>query len=158
MRDLLRELGVHPPTDVRTMAEIRSASVGERRFVLVLVGVFGGLALLLAGVGVYGVITLVAAERAPEVGIRLALGATPTAVLRLVMGQAVMLTLAGVAIGTAIGLAVTPALASQLFGVGGADPLTYAGVAAVLVVIAAGAALGPSRRAMRIDPAVTLRQ
>jgi ABC-type antimicrobial peptide transport system permease subunit len=79
-------------------------------------------------------------------------------VLRLVMGQAVMLALAGVAIGTAVGLLVAPALGTQLFGVGGADPLTYAGVAIVLVVIAAGAALVPSRRAMRIDPAITLRQ
>jgi predicted permease len=158
VRAALRDLGADPPTDLRTMAEIRRASVGERRFVLLLVGVFGVLALALAGIGIYGVITLVAAERTAEVGIRLALGASPGAVLRLIVSDAVGLAILGVALGAGAALALAPAMASQLFGVAEADPPTYAGVAALLVAVAAVAALIPARRAMHIDPAGTLRR
>jgi predicted permease len=158
VREVLRALGADPPTELQTMEQIRQASVAERRFVLVLVGVFGALALVLAGIGVYGVITLLSAERAGEVGIRLALGATPTNVLGLVVRHAVTLAAAGVAAGGALALAATSALTSQLYGVHRADPVTYAGVALMLILIAAAAALVPARRSMRIDPAVTLRQ
>ena len=157
VREVIRAAGADPPTEVRTMAEIRSASLGQRRFVLLLVGLFGVLALTLAVVGVYGVITLVATERTTEVGIRLALGSTPTQVLQLVVGHALKLALIGIAVGAGLALAVSPALASQLFGVGGADPMTYIGVALALVLISTLAALMPARRAMRIDPAATLR-
>jgi putative ABC transport system permease protein len=157
VRQVFRDVGADPPREVRTMDDLRSASVGERRFVLILVGVFGVLALALAGIGVFGVMTLIAAERTAEVGIRLALGATPVQVLRLVLSQAIGRALIGVAIGTAIAILVAPALGAQLFGVGRADPATYIVVATVLVVIAFIAALVPARRAMKIEPATTLR-
>jgi predicted permease len=157
VREAIRSTGANPPFDVRTMSEIRSESVAERRFVVLLVGAFGVLALVLASAGVYGVVTLVAAERLTEMGIRLALGARPTQVLQLVLGQALRLAAIGVVIGGAVALVFAPALQSQLFGVGSADPVTYAGVAATLLVIAAIAAYAPARRAMRVDPARTLR-
>jgi putative ABC transport system permease protein len=157
VRQAIRDAGADPPTDVRTMAQIRSNSVGERRFVLALVGLFGALTLVLAALGVYGVITLVAAERTTEVGIRLALGASPTQVLSLVVGQAVRLAAIGIALGAGAALAMTPLLTWQLFGIGPADPITYISVAGLLAAMAVCAALVPARRAMRIDPAATLR-
>jgi predicted permease len=157
VRQAIRDVGADPPTDVRTMEQIRSNSVGERRFVLLLVGLFGAVTLLLAGLGVYGVITLIAAERTSEVGIRLALGASPVQVLSLVIGQALRLAVIGIALGTGAALALTPLLAWQLFGIAPTDPVTYISVALTLTVTAACAALVPARRAMRIDPAATLR-
>jgi predicted permease len=157
VRQAIKQAGADPPIDVRTMDQIRRESVGERRFVLVLVGVFGIVTLVLAGLGVYGVITLVAAERTTEVGIRLALGASPTQVLSLVIGQAARLAVAGIAIGAVIAFSLTPLLAWQLFHVTPTDPLTYLSVAVTLGLTAIFAALVPARRAMRIDPATTLR-
>jgi predicted permease len=157
VRQVIREAGADPPTDVRTMEQIRSSSVGERRFVLLLVGLFGGVTLVLAGLGVYGVITLIAAERTTEVGIRLALGASPMQVLSLVIGQAIRFAAIGITLGAIAALALTPLLAWQLFGIGASDPVTYVSVAAALALTAACAALVPARRAMRIDPARTLR-
>ncbi len=157
VRQAIRDAGADPPNDVRTMDQIRSSSVGERRFVLLLVALFGGVTLVLAGLGVYGVITLVAAERTAEVGIRLALGAAPVQVMSLVIGQAVRLAVIGIAIGGAVALALTPFLAWQLFGIGPADPLTYLTVGLTLAITAMVAALVPARRAMKIDPATTLK-
>jgi putative ABC transport system permease protein len=157
VRQAIRELGADPPRDIRTMEAIRGNSVASRRFVLVLVGTFGVLSLLLAALGVFGVITLIAAERTTEVGIRMALGARPTQVLRLVLRQAVNLTLGGVAVGGAIALLLGPMLKAQLFGVRALDPLTYAVVAVALVLTAAVAALIPARKAMSVDPVNALR-
>ena len=157
VRQAVKKAGADPPVDVQTMEQIRSNSVGERRFVFVLVGVFGIVTLVLAGLGVYGVITLVAAERTTEVGIRLALGASPIQVLSLVIRQAVRLAVTGIAIGTVIAFSLTPLLAWQLFHVTPTDPLTYLAVAFTLGLTAIFAALVPARRAMRIDPATTLR-
>ena len=157
VRQAVRELGADPPTDLRTMDAIRSGSVAARRFVLLLVGLFGMLALGLAALGVFGVITLIAAERTTEVGIRLALGATPSQVLALVVGHALKLTAAGIIAGSVVALLLRPVLKAQLFGVGGADPLTYAGVSVALIVTALAASLIPARRAMRVDPAHALR-
>lgn len=157
VRQAIRELGADPPTDVRTMETVRSNSVASRRFVLLLVGTFGALALGLAALGVFGVITLIAAERTVEVGIRMALGATPSQVLRLVLGQAVKLTLAGVAVGAVVAFLLGPVIRTQLFGVGAADPLTYGAVALALACTAALAALIPARRAMSVDPVQALR-
>jgi predicted permease len=157
VRETLRRLGVNPPTDVRTMSQIRSASVGPRRFVLLLVTLFGGVALALAAVGVYGVVALAVGERTTEVGLRLALGARPSQILGLVFGQAMVLAGVGIAAGVALAAAGTPLVASQLFGVTVADPITYAGVAAILAGVAAIAAIVPARRALRVDPASTLR-
>jgi ABC-type antimicrobial peptide transport system permease subunit len=157
VRQAVRELGANPPTDVRTMDAIRSRAVASRRFVLMLVGVFGVLALGLAALGVFGVITLIAAERTTEVGIRLALGATPSQVLHLVLGQALKLALAGIGIGAAAALVATPLLEAQLFGVRPMDPVTYVGVALALALTSVLGALLPARRAMRVDPAHALR-
>jgi predicted permease len=158
VRATLKEAHVDPPASVRSMGEIRGDSVAERRFVLLLVALFGVLALTLAAMGVYGVITLVAAERTAEVGIRIALGATPSNVLALMLRQALTLAAGGVILGAGAGLLLTPAMASQLFGVGSADPVTYVTVAAALMATSAVAAVSPARRAMRTDPATTLRR
>ncbi len=157
VRETLRQLGANPPTDVRTMSEIRNASVGPRRFVLLLVMLFGGVALALAAVGVYGVVALAVGERTTEVGLRLALGARPSQILGLIFGQAMGLAALGIGVGLALAAAATPLVASQLFGVTVADPITYAGVAAILAGVAAVAAILPARRALRVDPATTLR-
>jgi predicted permease len=158
VRAVLKEAHVDPPASIRSMDEIRGDSVAERRFVLLLVALFGVLALTLASIGVYGVITLVAAERTTEVGIRLALGASPSDMLTLVLGQALGLAVTGVLVGGVAGLLLTRAMASQLFGVGSADPITYVTVAAVLLTTSLVAAFSPARRAMRTDPATTLRR
>ncbi len=157
-RAAIVSLGADPPYGVRTMTELRRESVGERRFVVTLVALFGVLALTLAGVGIYGVIALVVSERTSEVGVRLALGATPAQVLGMLVGQAVRLGATGVAIGTALGLVLAQVAATMLFGVGPADPVTFVLVPLLLLVVAAIAALLPARRAMRIDPSTALRQ
>jgi ABC-type antimicrobial peptide transport system permease subunit len=143
--------------DLRTMEEIRSASVSERRFVLMLIGAFGALALVLASVGVYGVMSLVVSERTQEVGVRLALGAEPRAVLAMVVRQAATLATAGAGAGLLLAAIITPLMASQLFGVGATDPLTFIAVPILLVAVATVAAVIPGRRAMRLDPLAALR-
>jgi predicted permease len=145
------------PTSVRTMDQLRTASVAERVFLMTLVVAFGVLALALAAVGVYGVLTLVVAERRREMSIRLALGASPRGLFALVINHALALTGAGVVGGIAIALALSPLLSSQLFGIGAADPLSIAGVAAVLLSVALAAAFVPARRVLRADAAATLR-
>jgi predicted permease len=157
VRQAFRELGVDPPTDLRTMEAVRSNSVSARRFVLLLVGTFGVLSLALAALGVFGVITLIAAERTVEVGIRMALGARPTQVLSLVLGQAMRLALSGVVLGGLAAVVLARVIKGQLFGVGTTDPLTYAAVALALFATAALAAFVPARRAMSVDPVRALR-
>ncbi len=143
--------------DIRTMAQVRSESVAQRRFVLILVAAFGVLALVMAAVGVYGVMALVVSERTAEMGIRLALGAQPGAVLRLVVRQGVALAATGVSIGVAASIAMTPLLSTQLYGVGALDPPTMAAVPALLLAVAAIACWLPAHRAMKIDPVNALR-
>ncbi|MFN7979928.1 MAG: ABC transporter permease [Vicinamibacterales bacterium] len=155
LRDFDRGLALF---DVRTMDDVRDASVAPRRFVLWLVSAFGLLALVLAAVGVYGVMTLVVGERTRELGVRLALGAAPGTVLRMVLGQATRLTLAGIAAGLTAAAALSPLLEHQLFGIRADDPVTFAVVPLTLVAVAAGAAYAPAHRAMRIDPATAMRE
>ncbi|MGD9902499.1 MAG: ABC transporter permease [Vicinamibacterales bacterium] len=138
--------------DIRTMEQLRSESVAERRFLLLLIGAFGVLALLLAAVGVYGVMALVVSERTAEMGVRLALGAAPVEVLGMVVRQAASLAAVGVAAGVALAVALTPLMASQVYGVPPLDPVTYGVVPLLLVGVAVAAAVVPGRRAMRIDP------
>jgi putative ABC transport system permease protein len=133
--------------DIRPMAQVRAESVGQRRFVLLLVAAFGALALMMAAVGVYGVMALIVTERTSEIGIRLALGAQPGAVLRLVVVQGVTLAAVGIALGIMASLALTPLLTTQLFGIRPLDPATMAAVPALLLVIAAAA-----RRSGDTDP------
>jgi predicted permease len=157
VRAALKDMNVDPPSNMRTMDELRSESVGERRFVLWLVGAFGVVALLLAGIGVYGVISLVVAERTSEVGVRLALGASPGQVWKMLVAQAATLGAIGVAIGAIGAFVLTPLAAAMLFGVSPADPMTFVAVSLLLIVIAIAAAGVPARRAMKVDPATALR-
>jgi putative ABC transport system permease protein len=146
-----------PVFDVQTMESMRSTSVAQRRFLMTLVLAFGALAIGLAAVGVYGVMALAVAERKAEVGVRVALGATTSNIFGLVLGQAARLSAAGVAIGLAGALAFAPLIANQLFGVVPFDPLTFAAVPLLLMLVALAATLGPARRAMRVDPTEMLR-
>ena len=143
--------------DMKPMTEIRRESVSERRFLLTLVGVFGALALMLAAVGVYGVMAVVVSERTAEVGLRLALGAKPSQIVGLVLGQAGTLALTGIGIGLALAFAGAPLLAHSLFGIAPRDVAALTVTPGVLLVVAIVAAIVPARRAMRVDPIVTLR-
>ena len=145
------------PSNVRTMDELRAASVSERVFLMALIVAFGVLALLLAAVGVYGVLSLVVAERTREMSIRLALGASPRGLFALVVKHAVMLAVAGVVGGITVALALSPLVANQLYGIDAGDPLTLAGVAGALLTVALVAAAVPARRVLRADPVATLR-
>jgi ABC-type antimicrobial peptide transport system permease subunit len=147
-----------PITDLATMDEILDGELLQRRIQTTLVGVFAGLALLLACVGLYGVLAQVVGRRIPEIGLRMALGAAPSGILRQVVGHGLKLTLIGVGIGIGGALAVSRLLATVLFEVKHTDPATYAVVAIVLLLTAAIASYLPARRAMRVDPIVALRE
>ena len=121
------------------------------------IAAFAGLALLLAAIGIYGVLSFTVAQRTHEIGLRMALGAPRAAVVRMIVGRATGLAAAGVAIGLAGGLAVSRVLASLLYGVRATDPLVFAGVSAVLLGIAVMAAYIPARRAAQVDPLTALR-
>jgi putative ABC transport system permease protein len=154
LKAIEKDLAVY---DMRTMTEVRAASVAERRFILLLAVAFGVLALTLAAVGVYGVMALVVSERTQEMGIRLALGAEPIRVLRLVVGQGLGLAGLGITLGFVVSLILTPLMASQLYGIGATDAITLAAVPALLMVVAFLACVVPARRAMRVDPVTALR-
>jgi putative ABC transport system permease protein len=143
--------------DIRPMAQVRSESVAQRRFVLLLVGAFGLLALVMAAVGVYGVMALVVSERTAEIGIRLALGAAPAHVLRAVIAEGLTLTAAGIAAGLAGAVAIVPLLSTELYGIRAFDPPTLAAVPGLLLLVTLVACLVPAWRAMRVDPVNALR-
>jgi ABC-type antimicrobial peptide transport system permease subunit len=142
---------------VETMDEIVSNSYAARRFSMTLLAVFAALALVLACVGIYGVISYLVGQRTHEIGVRMALGAQPDDVLRLVLGHGARMALIGVVIGTIGALGLMRLMANQLFGVSAHDPLTFAGVAMLLIIVAVAACYIPARRAMRVDPMVALR-
>ena len=146
-----------PVTKVRSMTEIMSVSLSERRFNMLLLGAFAAVALVLATIGLYGVLAFTVAQRTREIGIRMALGAQARDVLRLVLRQGVVLTMIGVAIGVAISLAGTRLLAGLLYGVAPTDPATYGALALLLVSVALAACLLPARRAMKVQPMEALR-
>jgi predicted permease len=146
-----------PVTDIATLPETLDASVAQPRFRTLLVGLFGLIALLLAAVGIFGVISYSVSRRSHEIGIRVALGATPANVLQLILGESAKLVLLGLALGVPAALALTRFLASLLFEVHPADPLTFIGVAALLSAVALIACYVPAKRAMRVDPMVALR-
>jgi predicted permease len=143
--------------NVQTMDEVISNSFAARRLSMILLGIFASLALVLACVGIYGVISYLVRQRTHEIGVRMALGAQPGDVLRLVVGQGTRMALVGVAIGVGVALGLTRLMANQLFGVSAHDPLTFAAVALLLIVVSVAASYIPARRAMRVDPMVALR-
>lgn len=142
---------------VVSMEQIVSDSVAQPRFYMLLLSAFAGLSLVLAGVGVYGVIAYSVTQRTHEIGIRMALGAKRSRVLRMIVGQAVGLAVAGVGIGLAAAAAATRVLARFLFGVKPIDALTFGAMAAALIAVAVGASLVPACRATRVDPMIALR-
>lgn len=146
-----------PVTDVRTMDQILSQSLGQAKFATRVLSLFAGVAMLLAVMGIYGVLSYFVNQRTREIGIRVALGADPMNVLRLVTKLGLKLALLGVVIGAALALGLARAIASILFGVKPTDPATYAAVAATLIAVALLACFIPGRRATRVDPAVSLR-
>ena len=145
-----------PVHDFRTMDTRVRASLGPQRFAVTLLGVFAGIALLLAAVGLYALISFSVAQRTRELGIRIALGAGSSDVLRLVVGQGMRMVGVGLAIGLTAALTLNYLMRSLLYGVHAGDPLTYLGVAAGLAVVALLACYLPARRAMRVDPIVAL--
>ncbi len=143
--------------DVRTMTEVRDISVAQRRLTTLLLGAFAALALVVAAVGIYGVISYAVTQRTQEIGIRMALGAQRSSVLTMVLRQALMLAGAGILVGAVGALLLTGLMTNLLFGVTASDPVTFVAVAALLGVVAAVAAAVPGLRATRVDPVVALR-
>jgi putative ABC transport system permease protein len=146
-----------PVTQITTMDALLADSVSPRRFSSVLVAIFAGLALLLAAIGIYGVMSYTVSQRTQEIGVRMALGAQIGDVRGMILGQSLKLTLIGVVLGLAGALGVARFLASLVFGIGTHDAGTFAGVALLLVLVALAASWIPARRAMHVDPMVALR-
>jgi predicted permease len=146
-----------PISAVRTMDDLVEAEVGQRHLIVTLLGSFAGVALLLALIGIYGLIAYSVAQRTREVGIRRALGAQHVDILRLVVGQGLGLALAGVAVGVGGAIALTRVMKGLLFHVSATDPATFAGIALLFILVAVAASYIPARRATRIDPIEALR-
>jgi ABC-type antimicrobial peptide transport system permease subunit len=154
VRELDRDL---PAATVQTMDEIIARSVAERRFLVVLLGAFAAVALALASIGIYGVVSNSVAQRTHEIGVRMALGATRGDVLRLVVSQGMRPALCGLALGLLAALALTRAMRGLLFGVGARDPVTFTAAALLLAAVAVAACYLPARRATKVDPMAALR-
>jgi predicted permease len=146
-----------PVTSIKTIEKQMEENTGTPRSQSVLLGVFGGLGFALAIVGVYGVMSYLVSQQTREIGIRMALGADRERVLRMVIVHGLRLTLTGVVIGVGVSLALTRFMRSQLLGVSTTDPVTFGGVAILLIIVAVAACFIPARRAMRVDPMVALR-
>jgi putative ABC transport system permease protein len=156
-REVVRSLDPSVVASLGSFRDVVAASLQARRFALTLVSAFALVAVLIAAAGLYGAMSYSVAQRRVEMGIRMALGAAPRRVLRLVLGQGMRTALAGVAAGMLGALLLTRSLGSLLFGVTPLDPTTFGAVAVALTAVALLAAWLPAREATRIDPAVTLR-
>jgi len=146
-----------PISSVATMEERLTSETGSRRLGMILLSAYAGLALLLASLGIYGVLSYLVAQQTAELGVRMALGATQSDIIALVMKKGMSWTLLGVGIGAAAALGLTRLMKSLLFGVGAADPLTFVSIVALLLIVAFLACYLPARRATRVDPIVALR-
>jgi putative ABC transport system permease protein len=155
-REVLASDTDQPVPNVRLMKQILSDSLAERRFQMLL-GVFAVLALVLASVGIYGLMRYTVAQRTHEFGVRMALGAQTSDVLKLVLLQGMRLVLIGLLVGLAWASALTQILSSQLYGITVTDPATFMGVSTVLIVVTLLACYFPARRATKVDPLVALR-
>jgi putative ABC transport system permease protein len=156
-RGILSDINPEIPARFRTFSQVYSASLGSRKFNVILIGFFGITALLLATAGVFGVMAYSVAQRTREIGVRMALGASSRGVLGMVLGQATATAAVGVVIGMAGAFALTRWMQSQLFGVSPTDPPTFVGVALLLILVSLAACYFPARRATRVDPLVALR-
>jgi ABC-type antimicrobial peptide transport system permease subunit len=156
-RGILSDLNPEIPARFRTFEQVYSASLGSRRFNLVLIGFFGITALLLATAGVFGVMAYSVSRRTREIGVRVALGARPSDVLTMILGQGMRTILIGLATGLIASFGLTRTIGSLLFGVTATDPLTFAAVILFMVGVALLACYIPARRAARVDPMVALR-
>ena len=158
LRAAVREADPQQPISrVRSIEEILDASMAQRRFNTWVVALFAATALLLAGIGTYGVMAFAVTSRTRELGVRAALGATPGDLIRMVLGQGLLLTLVASSVGLAAAMALTRFMASMLFNVAPRDPLTFMLVAGLLAAVAIAATLIPARRAMRVNPITALR-
>jgi putative ABC transport system permease protein len=146
-----------PMAAIATMDQLLAGSLSRSRFTMLVLGVFAALALVLASVGIYGVIAYSVTQRTQEFGIRLALGASRRDVLRLVLGQGARLALLGISLGVIAALIITRLMATLLYGISASDPVTFTAVALLLAVVALAACYIPARRATRVDPIVALR-
>jgi hypothetical protein len=159
LRQAVRSSGAgQVPYDVRTLEQLASASLSRQRFLLLLFGIFAGLALLLACIGLYGVLAYLTSRRVPEIGVRMALGASAGDLIWMVMRPSLAMILAGVGIGLAASVAAGRLLQRSVAGMQPAAPSTFAITIAVLVVAALAAGFVPARRASRIDPMSALRR
>jgi putative ABC transport system permease protein len=158
VRDAISAVDPTVPTgSIRSMEQVLSHSLALRSFMMFLLGLFAAVALVLASVGLYGVISFAVSQRTREIGVRMALGAHPGDVLRLILGEGLKLVLAGVALGIVAALAMTRLLSTLIYGVSASDPLIFLSVVTLLVAVALAACYVPARRAMRVDPIVALR-
>jgi putative ABC transport system permease protein len=146
-----------PVYNIRTMNQVIADSLAQRRFAMLLLGFFAAAALLLASIGLYGVLSYTVAQRTPEIGIRVALGAQPRDILKLVVGQGMKMVLLGVAVGLAASLAVTRLMTTLLYDISTYDPLTFIGVSVLLLLTALLASYIPAGRATKVAPIIALR-
>jgi len=146
-----------PVAREKLMEQVVADTIARDRFTMLLLSVFAGIALLLAAIGIYGLISYSVEQRTQEIGVRMALGAGSSEVLRLIFGQSMKLAAAGVVLGLALAFALTRVLSSLLFGVKAVDPLTFAAVAIILLLIALSATWFPARRAAAVEPVRALR-
>jgi putative ABC transport system permease protein len=146
-----------PMADIYTMDEIVAQSVAQPRLEAILLGLFGGLAMLLAAVGIYGVMSYTVTQRTNEIGIRMALGASRAAVLQMIISQGVRLAAIGLAIGIVLALGATRVMTKVLFGVSPTDPAVFAAILVLLAMVALLSCYIPARRATKVDPMIALR-